>query len=270
MLFVALLLMIIPQSSAPLELIPFVVLILIIYRPLKEWSRYAPTSKLGDIAFQDWQNFYSTITQTPFKKPIQIHKTLLQIQNLDFKYKLKKVFKKLSISFETNKVHLVKGKNGTGKSTLLKLIARVEFASQGSIFYPQIFSDYSHGGIGYLPQSLSFEFDWKQRLNHFGAKNPIYYQELKAILGIDKLELIQLDQLSGGEIQRVALLVVFSQQKPCLLLDEPGHSIAYPERIEILKNLIDLWKKHWGQLATLIIVSHDQEIQDFCDQIKEL
>jgi len=144
-------------------------------------------------------------------------------------------------------------KNGTGKSTLLDILAGVESYDSGSIVY--------RGGlhIGYLRQTPTFPSG-----KTIADLCPAHEEEaLLHLMGITDMSLLA-DQLSGGQQKRVALAQVLVEKPDFLILDEPT-------------NHLDLSTIEWleGELShsssTLLMVTHDRYFLDrVCSVIMEL
>ena len=144
-------------------------------------------------------------------------------------------------------------KNGTGKSTLLDILAGVEGYDSGSIVYRSGLS------IGYLPQTPTFA-----PAGTIADLCPSHeLQALLHVLGITDTSL-PVGQLSGGQQKRVALARVLVGKPDFLILDEPT-------------NHLDLSTIEWleGELShsssTLLMVTHDRYFLDrICSVIMEL
>ena len=147
---------------------------------------------------------------------------------------------------EQDKIALI-GVNGTGKSTLLKMISDRE-NYQGDILKKKDIQ------ISYLSQNPHFQDDYsvlKQVYEYVGHDIPDY--EVKAILnkfGITNYEQ-RIKELSGGQQKRVALAITLL--KPCdlLLLDEPTNHLDN-EMIEYLERYLIKFNK------AIFMVTHDR------------
>lgn len=174
------------------------------------------------------------------------------------------------------------GKNGTGKSTLLKLIAGKLNPTTGSI---SVASD-----VGYLAQNITLQ-DEATVADLLGVAET--YRALKAIetgsvepedfdavgsdwdlearvdaeltpLGFGGMDLTRrVSELSGGETMLLAVLGLRLAGKSITLLDEPTNNLDRPTR-ELLYGLLKTWK------GTLVVVSHDLELLDQMEHTVEL
>ena len=194
---------------------------------------------------------------------------IINVENITKSYTERKLFSKASFYVqEQEKVGIV-GINGTGKSTLLKIVAGKEEPEEGSVIVA------NHVVINYLPQNPEFEPD-KSVLESVMAN--ILVSELdeegrwslesdaKALL--TRFQITDLDQptgqLSGGQRKRLAL--VAAVLKPCdvLIMDEPTNHLDY-EMIEWLEEYLRKWR------GALIMVTHDRYFLDsVCNRIVEI
>ena len=147
------------------------------------------------------------------------------------------------------------GVNGTGKSTLLKILADKEPSESGTILKS------SGKKILYLPQNPELDrYKSIFEVVHEGldAKKDDHQEyEVKAIL--TKLGIVDLNQsiatLSGGQLKRVALACVLMRESDCLLLDEPTNHLDMRSK-DVLKDALREFD------GTVIVVSHDREFLD--------
>lgn len=173
---------------------------------------------------------------------------LISVNNLSKTNGIKNIVDGVSFSIEeTDKIALI-GINGTGKSTLLKIIAGKE-TYQGDIIQKKDMR------ISYLPQNPDFNPNntiIKQVYDTID-QNKVNEYEVKAIL--NKLKITNHDQLikelSGGQQKRVALAITLL--KPCdlLILDEPTNHLDN-EMIEYLEKYLIKFNK------AIFMVTHDR------------
>ncbi len=141
----------------------------------------------------------------------------------------------------------VMGPSGSGKSSLLKLVA--------GLIHPSCGSRLVSGTIGYLPQDSKFlVLPWKRVGQHIGA-------EAALAVGLeDRLNACPLD-LSGGELRRLAVAYVFSREKDIYLLDEPltGLDIYLRKKVTAFMEA-----KIVNRISTVVFVTHYvEEAKDF-------
>lgn len=176
---------------------------------------------------------------------------LLSAQNISKTYMERKVLNNVSFFLnEGDKVGII-GINGTGKSTLLRILAGAEEADSGNIirtngvrisYLPQIPEFDSHGTIleqvmKHLPADLkeSKEFEAKSILGKLGIDD--YTHDIST--------------LSGGEKRRAGIATALIQPSDVLLIDEPTNHIDN-ETVQILEQQL---KKYRG---AIVMVTHDR------------
>ena len=173
---------------------------------------------------------------------------LISVKNLSKTNGIKKIVDEVSFSIEENdKVALI-GINGTGKSTLLKILANQE-TYQGEIIQKKDIT------ISYLPQNPDFNENntvIEQECDTIDQSKVNEY-EIKAMLnklGITNHQQL-IKQLSGGQQKRVALAITLL--KPCdlLILDEPTNHLDN-EMIEYLEKYLIKFNK------AIFMVTHDR------------
>lgn len=179
---------------------------------------------------------------------------LLFMDNVSKAYGDKLILQNSSLSIEEgDKIGLL-GINGSGKSSLLKLIVGWEEADAGSI------TRQKHLQINYLPQNPEFEPDATALyavLNNISHKNQQDTWSLESDahniltrLGITQFD-ARLDQLSGGQRKRVALAAALLNPADLLILDEPTNHLD--------NQAIDWLEKYLQKLkGALLMVTHDR------------
>ncbi|MEB0222840.1 metal ABC transporter ATP-binding protein [Pseudomonas sp. 10S4] len=167
-----------------------------------------------------------------------------------------------AVDFELPKGSLtaVIGANGSGKSSLLKVIAGLQKPLAGKI----VLDVPRKGGLSFLPQQQHLDRQFPISLQElvaagfWGSKQPpeIRNQRLKAVLDnwcLTGLEHRPLMALSGGELQRALLARLSLAEAPLLLLDEP-HAALDELGQELLWKNIHAWH---AEGRTLVVVCHD-------------
>ena len=185
----------------------------------------------------------------------------LDVQNLTKSFGALVLFENISFSVaQGQRVGLI-AKNGTGKSTLLSLLAGNDSPDSGSIIFRKDIK------VGILEQSPVFDPDetvLEACFNHEGEEEKI----LKAKQVLTQLKIRDLNQpmgqLSGGQQKRVALANVLITEPDLLILDEPTNHLDL-EMIEWLEGFLSRGNK------TLLMVTHDRFFLDrVCSVIIEL
>lgn len=193
-------------------------------------------------------------------------KPYLQVEDLTKSYGDRMLFDSITFGVnEGDKIGVI-AKNGTGKSTLLRLLSGHESPDSGAITFRNDLR------VGFLDQSPIFEPGTTLMSNLLPAIHENDHEEwnredrvrqMLSQLGIDDAELI-VDHLSGGQIKRAALARVLLGAPDLLILDEPTNHLDI-EMIEWLENYLS------KQKITLLMVTHDRYFLDkVCSKIVEL
>jgi ATPase subunit of ABC transporter with duplicated ATPase domains len=192
------------------------------------------------------------------------------------------VFDGLSVTIGRGRTGLV-GANGTGKSTLLRLLAGLLRPSEGSVTVG--------GSLAYLPQNITLDTTLRvdQALGiagrstalraieagdvneeHFDAIGDDWDVEERALATLGSLGLgdVELDrtvgQLSGGETVLLRLAALLLERPDVLLLDEPTNNLDLFARRR-LHEAVESWRS-----GVLVVVSHDRDLLERVDRIAEL
>ena len=189
-------------------------------------------------------------------------KDVVIINNLNKNFESKNIFENANLQIHYGEKIALIGKNGTGKSTLLKIIMNEDCEYTGEIKIGQSVN------IGYIPQEIKFEDDNQTILNFFGQFDNRNETEIRTSLakymfrGNDVFK--KVSSLSGGEKVRLILAKLLKQNINFLILDEPTNHIDIETR-ELLEEAI---KEYSG---TVLFVSHDRYfINNLAERIVEV
>lgn len=180
----------------------------------------------------------------------------IQVQNLHFHYNELEVLKGTYVDIYNNEILAIVGGNGSGKSTLLKNICGLLKYERGKVLINNNnLKDINpfEECFAYLPQDPTSLFLKETVQEELDSEESLRWLH---DLGLDDLLNQHPYDLSGGQMQLVALIKILSLHPKILLLDEPtkGLDAYYKERVgRLLKEL--------SHTITIIIVSHDLE---FC------
>lgn len=189
-------------------------------------------------------------------------KDVVIINNLNKNFESKNIFENANLQIHYGEKIALIGKNGTGKSTLLKIIVNEDCEYTGEIKIGQSVN------IGYIPQEINFEDDNQTILNFFEQFDNRNETEIRTSLakymfrGNDVFK--KVSSLSGGEKVRLILAKLLKQNINFLILDEPTNHIDIETR-ELLEEAI---KEYSG---TVLFVSHDRYfINNLAERIVEV
>jgi iron complex transport system ATP-binding protein len=203
----------------------------------------------------------------------------VEVQELSFSYRNGRVIDGISFSVEAGEVLGVIGPNSTGKTTLLRLLCRVLVPEAGTI---RLFGRNLHDlarrevarTVAVVPQEfqVAFPFTVEQvvAMGRYPYARGMGVETAEDQLAVDRalretgtahLVTKHLDQLSGGEKQRVVIARALAQDPRLLLLDEPTAHLDLSHQLEILRLLRRL-KAERG--LTVILVSHDLNAAAAC------
>lgn len=208
---------------------------------------------------------------------------MLFLHNISFGFPAGNLlFNSINLTIPSHTKSALVGSNGTGKSTLLKIIANeIEPLAgnvniHGDIFYvPQMFGNFNHLTVAECLK-INQKLDALQKITN-GEVDEIYFETLNDDWDIEercqnalqywKLEDLDLNQtlesLSGGQKTKVFLTGIQINQPEIVLLDEPTNHLDLEGR-NLLYDFIEKTN------STVVIVSHDRTLLNLVDTIFEL
>jgi ATP-binding cassette subfamily E protein 1 len=151
------------------------------------------------------------------------------------------------------------GPNGIGKTTFVKLLAGIDKPDEGGTSTPYELP------VSYKPQYISAEYDGTvedllKNVRKGELTDSWYHSQILHPLRVAELLDRSVNQLSGGELQKVAIATCLSREAQLYLLDEPSAYLDVEERLNmarIIRRAIE------DKNATAFVVEHDVVAQDF-------
>lgn len=197
---------------------------------------------------------------------------MLNVQNLTYRYGKRSpmVLRGVDLSLKQGEIGIVLGKNGSGKTTLFKTILGIQKPLGGSIrFEGEDLMKLSRieraRRIAYVPQDIRFGaltvFDsiLMGRISFFGMKagseDVAAVEKIMVDMGLTEFAQRNVEQLSGGERQKIAIARAMAQEPKLMIFDEPtgnldianehliieeAKKLAREKNISILSSLHDL------------------------------
>ena len=189
---------------------------------------------------------------------------LLNAENISKSYTEKPLLKNISLSISENEKTGLIGVNGTGKSTLLRILAGAEEADSGKITRTRGIT------VSYLPQNppydpeLSVDEQAERYLREINETTPEYQcRSMMTKLGITDFD-ARMGELSGGQRKRVALAAVLCTDADLIILDEPTNHMD--------NGVID-WLESFlkSSRSSIFMITHDRYFLDnVTDRIVEI
>lgn len=200
---------------------------------------------------------------------------VLEIRNVTYNYSnsKEKVLSSVNQKFELGKFYAIVGKSGTGKSTLLSLLAGLDNPKSGKILFQNEdiekkgYSNHRKNNISLVFQNYNL-IDYLSPIENVRLVNKDASEDILLDLGLDRDQINRnVMKLSGGQQQRVAIARALVSHAPIILADEPTGNLddtTASEIIEILKKLAKERNK------CVIVVTHSKEVAKAADTVLEL
>ena len=210
--------------------------------------------------------------------------TILKLEKLNYSYVdgsfRREILKDLDYEFLSGNFYTILGPSGSSKSTLLAIIAGLDTAMSGKVYYKG--EDISKIGLSkYRRNNISIVFQQYNLIKYLTAvenvmlafaecdKKVKHNHKKMAYLLLEKVGIVEskanrlVSKLSGGEQQRVAIARALAKDVEIIFADEPTGNLDSASEQEIVKLFKDLAKEY---NKTIIIVTHSDRVSSFADE----
>lgn len=186
----------------------------------------------------------------------------INVDKLSFAYTQRLVLNNISFSLAGGEFLSVVGKNGTGKSTLIKCLLKIVTIPNDTIFFNGIDINMikKYQSVGYVPQKLEFTFEFPITVNEFLTyaylkRKDAFFTSVINSFNLNSIYNEDINNLSGGQLQRVFIARSLLNKPKLLILDEPTVSIDN----ESIATLHTILKRLHAENITIILSTHDFE-----------
>ncbi len=185
-------------------------------------------------------------------RPLANPDVLLDLRSLSYGTGTRQILSNISVQISRGQIVTLIGPNGAGKTTLIKIAMGLLQPHSGHVILdPKL-------RIGYMPQRLQVEATMPISVTRFLLLAPHARKEkidgVLAEVGATGLHQARLQDLSGGELQRVLLARALLQDPQLLVLDEPTQGVDLKGQAELYRLITQIRDRHQ---CGVLMVSHD-------------
>ena len=204
---------------------------------------------------------------------------MIEVKNLSFAYGKREILRDVSFRAESGEIVGILGNNGAGKSTLVTCLNRILKPKSGKIILNG--KDAETLSKRELARYISYVAQKNEQTQttvfdsvllgrkpyikwSIGQEDIAVCDEMIERVGLSDMKLRALDELSGGELQKVMLARALVQQPKVLLLDEPTSNLDPKNQYEMMKLVRQVADE---KNITVLVVIHDLSLaMRFCDK----
>ena len=211
--------------------------------------------------------------------------SMISVQNVSKKFGSREILKDLSFDVEENEFVALVGPSGSGKSTLLNMIGLLDNIDSGKILIngkilPKV---NSRSAVNYRKNVINYLFQLNALISTSSVKDNLMLaltftnfskeekekkiKETLRFVGLENRLDSKVNELSGGEQQRIAIVRAILKPGDIILADEPTGSLD-PDMAQKSFDLIRSLRDQFGK--TILIVTHNLDHAKQCDRIVSL
>lgn len=198
-----------------------------------------------------------------------------------FKYNEDMILENFFLRIKEGKFTGIIGENGSGKSTIIKLLLKIYQCKRGNIYVDNININEYDNEYYYKNISVMWQNNFLMSGTLYDVINPggkdLKKEEIYKLFNEMNLDIEKFEDglntyiyennfnVSGGELQKINIIRILIEDRPIIILDEPTSALDNESEEEICKLLKTLLKR-----KTVIIVTHREKILGICDEIIEI
>lgn len=185
---------------------------------------------------------------------------MITLDHIDFSYKKKQpLIENLNLTLQRGTIYGLLGKNGTGKSTLLKLITGTRFPSSGSVTIDNVNS--LNRDVGVLSNTFFLSEDYTLpncSIRNYSRLDGVFYPKYDESLFYSLLDKFEVNSekhcsnLSLGQAKKVTIAFALATKVDLLILDEPTNGLDIPSKNQLREALLNGFTED----QTIIISTH--------------
>ncbi len=266
------------------NLVAFMGFVILLYQPFRMLTRISNTYKRGLVALEHIHNLLETsssLEEVANATELQVTTTgHIRLENVSMHYSKRAVLHNVNLEVMPRQLTALVGKSGSGKSTMLKLMARLYDPTEGKVFIenqnlkelslesirkivvgvpqrPKFFTGTLHSNLLLsCPDASDDELEAACRAANAWDFITSLEEGLSTPIGDTG------QSLSGGQLQRLAIARALLKHPKLLLLDEPSSALDTEAEAELIKTL-----KQLSQSLTVVVVAHRLETVRHADTI---
>lgn len=195
---------------------------------------------------------------------------MIRLENLTKYYKNHRVLNNINLKIEKGEIVVILGSSGCGKSTMLKCINGLEKPTSGQVFIENVDIFAKPHNITKIREEVGIVFQQYNLFPHMTVKENIMLAPVKvkkmskndaSMITLELLEKVGLlhkidkypDELSGGEMQRIAIARSLAMQPKIMLFDEPTSALDP----KMTQDVLDVIKSLAQDGMTMVVVTHE-------------